>query len=170
MNQRNPPIMNLADAPLEDWRHGERYAARLFQIGRALGARKLGCRLVELPPGKVAWPMHAHLVNEELFVILEGRGTLRLGDDRHALRSGDVIAIPPGPGSAHQIVNDSETDLRYLCLSTMEEPDIVEMPDSGKIGILAGSPPGGDKARRTLTLYLPKASAVDYWQGEGGDG
>jgi len=51
-------------------------------------------------------------------------------------------------------------------MRTMEEPDIVEMPDSGKIGIMAGSPPGGDKAARRLTLYLPKGAAVDYWAGE----
>ncbi|HHI77253.1 MAG TPA: cupin domain-containing protein, partial [Gammaproteobacteria bacterium] len=89
----NPtPILNLDQAPLEDWRHGERYQARMVQIGRLLGARKLGCRLVVLPPGKAAWPLHAHHVNEELFLVLEGRGLLRLGDARHPLRAGDVVS------------------------------------------------------------------------------
>lgn len=74
--------------------------------------------------------------------------------------------MPPGPETPHQIVNDGHADLKYLCMRTMEEPDIVEMPDSGKIGIMAGSPPGGDKAARRLTLYLPKGAAVDYWAGE----
>ncbi len=162
----NAPIINLDAVPLEDWRHGEHFAARLGSIGRRIGARKLGCRLVVLPPGKVAWPLHAHYVNEEMFLILEGTGSLRLGGQRHPLRAGDVIAIPPGPDTPHQIVNDSAAELRYLCVSTMEEPDIVAMPDSGKIGILAGSPPGGDKQARTLTCYLPRDAEVDYWDGE----
>ncbi len=159
-------ILNLDQVPLEDWRHGERFHARLGAIGRRIGARKLGCRLVVLPPGKVAWPFHAHHVNEEMFLILEGTGSLRLGEAQYPLRAGDVIAVPPGPDTPHQILNDSDADLRYLCISTMEEPDVVEMPDSGKIGILAGSPPGGDRRRRTLTLYLDRGAELDYWEGE----
>ncbi len=166
MNDRPPAILNLEEVVLETWQHGERFEARLGSIGRRIGARKLGCRLVVLPPGKSAWPFHAHHVNEEMFLILEGSGRLRLGDRTHAVRSGDVIAVPPGPDTPHQIVNDGAAELKYLCISTMEEPDIVECPDSGKIGIMAGSPPGGDKSARTLTLYLPRSAAVDYWEGE----
>ncbi len=169
MNDHNPPILNLDELELEPWRHGERFEASLGAIGRRIGARKLGCRLVVLPPGKTAWPFHAHHVNEEMFLILEGKGCLRLGTERHPLRAGDVIAIPPGPDHPHQIINDGDAPLRYLCFSTMEEPEIVEMPDSDKIGILAGSPPGGDKGRRTLTLYLPRRAAQDYWSGEESD-
>ncbi len=166
MSTHAPPILNIGDVPLVDWRHGDRFEARLGAIGRLIGARKLGYRLVVLPPGKVAWPLHAHYVNEEMFFVIEGTGSLRLGGETHPIRAGDVIAVPPGPETAHQILNDGAIDLKYLAVSTMEEPDIVECPDSGKIGIMAGSPPGGDKGARTLTLYLPKDQAVDYWAGE----
>lgn len=165
MNTRKP-ILNIDQLPLEEWRHGERFEARMAQIGRLLGARKLGYRLVVLPPGKAAWPLHAHYVNEEMFFIIEGSGSLRLGEENWPLRAGDVVAAPPGPETPHQIVNDSETDLRYLCVSTMEAPDIVAMPDSGKINVMAGSPPGGEKTARTLSICLPLDAAVDYWEGE----
>ncbi len=117
-----PPIRNINDVPLQNWRHGERYEARMAQIGRQLGAKKLGYRLVVLPPGKVAWPVHTHLVNEEMFFVIEGTGKLRIGEETWPLTAGDVVAIPPGPDTPHQIINDSETDLKYLCVSTMEEP------------------------------------------------
>ncbi len=165
MNARKP-ILNIDQLPLEEWRHGERFEARMAQIGRLLGARKLGYRLVVLPPGKAAWPLHAHYVNEEMFFIIEGSGSLRLGEESWPLRAGDVVAAPPGPETPHQILNDSETDLRYLCVSTMEAPDIVAMPDSGKINVMAGSPPGGEKTARTLSICLPLDAAVDYWEGE----
>ena len=164
--REKPPILNLDEVELKPWQHGERFAAQLGAIGQHIGARKLGARLVVLPPGKAAWPFHAHYVNEEMFFIVEGRGTLRLGEERHPLRGGDVIALPAGPEHPHQIVNDSDAPLRYLAISTMEEPDIVTMPDSDKLGIMAGSPPGGDKARRTLTTYFPRRAEVDYWEDE----
>ena len=166
MNPGNHPILNIDDVPLEDWRHGEKYQARMVQVGRLLGARKLGCRLVVLPPGKAAWPLHAHHVNEEMFFIIQGTGLLRCAGKTHAIRAGDIIAVPPGPDTPHQIQNDSDADLHYLCVSTMEAPDIVEMPDSGKINIMAGSPPGGDRSARTLSVCLPLDAAMDYWEGE----
>lgn len=166
MNGRPPPIINIDTVALEEWRHGERFEARMVQIGRLLGARKLGYRLVVLPPGKAAWPFHAHHVNEEMFFIIGGEGQLRLGEETWPLRSGDVIAVPPGPDTPHQILNSGDADLTYLCVSTMLHPDIVEMPDSGKINIMVGSPPGGDKSARRLSLCLPKDAAVDYWFGE----
>ena len=165
MNRDNP-ILNIDEVPLQDWRHGERFEARMAQIGRPLGAKKLGYRVVVLPPGKVAWPVHAHLVNEEMFFVIEGAGSLRLGERSWPLKAGDVVAVPPGPDTPHQILNDSDADLKYLCVSTMEEPDIVMMPDSGKVNVMAGSPPGGDKSARTLSVCLPLDAAVDYWQGE----
>lgn len=166
MINKSRPIANIDEVTLQDWRHGERYEARMVQIGRQLGAKKLGYRLVVLPPGKVAWPVHAHLVNEEMFFVIEGSGQLQMGEETQPLRAGDVVAIPPGPDTPHQIVNNSDADLKYLCVSTMEEPDIVMMPNSGKVNIMAGSPPGGEKSQRTLSVCLPLDAAVDYWADE----
>ncbi len=162
------PILNIHQVALQRWQHGARYEARMTQIGRQLGAKKLGCRFLVLPPGKAAWPAHAHLANEELFFILEGRGRLRLGERNWPLVAGDVVAIPAGPDTPHQIFNDSDAELKYLCISTMEEPDIVMMPDSGKVNLIAGSPPGGDRSVRTLSVCLPLEAALDYWEGEEG--
>ncbi|MEM6789232.1 MAG: hypothetical protein AAF715_17045 [Myxococcota bacterium] len=39
-------------------------------------------------------------------------------------------------------------------------------PKSGKIGVFAGSAPGGPKGQRTLQAFLRADAAVDYWDGE----
>ena len=166
MKKTGTPILNIDEVSLDNWKHGEKFEARMAQIGQALGARKLGYRLVVLAPGKAAWPLHAHYVNEEMFFIIDGAGSLQLGEDTHPVRAGDVISVPPGPEHPHQIINTGQSDLTYLCVSTMEEPDVVEMPASGKLNIMIGSPPGGDRSKRTLSLCLPKDAAVDYWEGE----
>ena len=77
-----------------------------------------------------------------MFVILTGTGTLRYGEDRFPLREGDVVAAPPGTGKALQIVNDSDSELSYLAISTMEQSEVAEYPDSDKIGVIAGAAPG----------------------------
>jgi uncharacterized cupin superfamily protein len=62
--------------------------------------------------------------------------------------------------------NTSHEVLEYICFSTMIAPEVAEYPDSGKIGVIAGSAPGGDKARRSLFLFYKKDRDVDYYEGE----
>ncbi|RYZ35138.1 MAG: cupin domain-containing protein [Myxococcaceae bacterium] len=159
-------LVHAEDLPWTEVAHGSRVALKRKQLGAAAHGRKLGCSLVELPPGRRSWPLHYHLANEEALYFLSGSGTLRLGSEEVPVREGDYVALPPGAGTAHQLLNDGTEPLRYLCFSTMEEPDVLVYPDSKKVGIMAGSAPGGDKATRTLHVNLPLGAAVDYWDGE----
>jgi uncharacterized cupin superfamily protein len=127
-----------------------------------LGTEKLGCSLVVVPPGKKAWPYHRQHANEELFVILAGEGTLRHEGERHPIRAGDVISSRTG--TAHQIINTSAAELRYLAISTMHHPEIAEYPDSGKRMLIAGSPPG--RRPYPLAAVIKAGEEVDYWAGE----
>lgn len=161
------PLMNVDEVPLAPVAHGQRFEAHMGQIGAALGAKLLGCRLTVVPPGKRAWPYHAHHNNEEMFVILSGRGELRYGGEIHPVRPGDVVMCGAGgPETAHQLVNTGDEDLRYLAISTMRQPDVTEYPDSGKFGVLAGAAPGGDKTMRRFQFFGRAGAAVDYWDGE----
>jgi uncharacterized cupin superfamily protein len=140
----------------------ERYDAKMGIIGARLGARKLGYNITAVPPGKRAFPAHNHHVNEEMFFILQGSGELRLGDAVHPLRSGDVIACPPGgKDTAHQIVNTGTEELRYLAVSTKEAPELVDYPDSGKFGILAERPGTGER----FAFIGREDQSLDYWEG-----
>lgn len=162
-----PPVLNLSDVRLTKQAHGDGFEAMLGAVSSRLGATMIGCRLTVVPAGKRGWPFHSHHANEEMFLVLEGAGTLRHGSRTFALRKGDVVICPPGGAStAHQIINTSDADLSYLAISTMNEPDIMEYPDSGKFGAFAGAAPGGEKATRTFALFGRVTDAVDYWDGE----
>ena len=154
-----PPIVNLADLPLEPYGKGGHFAAMLGSVGATLGTRQIGCTLVVLEPGKRAWPYHLHHAEEEVFLVLAGEGTLRYDDEEFPVRAGDVILTPPGPGTAHQIINTSEGELRYLALSGKHDLEIAYYPDSGKYGAYFGD-------RRTDRFIAKRTSAVDYWQDE----
>ena len=139
---------------------------RRKRLGQATEGRKLGASLIELPPGQRAWPHHAHLANEEAIYVLSGRPMLRLGREFIELHPGDYISLPPGEAHAHQLINGADGPARYLCLSTMEDPDVVLYPDSGKVGVIAGSAPGGSSNERVLTAFFRRSAETDYWTDE----
>ncbi len=165
-------IVNLADVSFDpedpiDRVAPEGYAARFAAIGERLGASMLGYSLVETTPGCRASPLHNHRCNEEMFLILDGEGTIRIGTERYPVRAGDIIACPPGgPETAHQIENTSDKPLRYLAVSTMAEPDVIDYPDSGKF-LVKGRLPAGHGDEKTVFRFIGrKETSLDYWDGE----
>ena len=102
-----------------------------------MAAKKLGAGFDILAPGKRSCPYHYHLAQEEMFVILQGAGTLRVAGEMLPVRAGDVVVIPPGPEYPHQFINTSDAPMNYLSISTQERPEICYYPDSGKIGAFA---------------------------------
>jgi uncharacterized cupin superfamily protein len=160
-------ILNLRNVRAQKLRRGRRYESAIQWVGMKIGSRKLGFNVTRVPPGRAAWPYHSHHANEEMFFVLEGRGSIRIANRKHRIREGDFISLPPGPGSAHQIVNDSKAPLRYLAVSTMEAPEIAEYPESGKLGIFTGTAPGRTPGKRGYRHYARLRDRVGYWDGEG---
>ncbi len=107
---------------------------------------------------KRAFPYHAHSLMEEMYIVLDGSGTLRQDGQEYPIRPGDVIASPIG--KAHQIVNTSENDLRYLVISNNDPVDVVLYPDSGKIGAISKA------FGKTLWHLTRQSAATDYYDGE----
>lgn len=167
-----PRIVNLADVgfdPADDLDRvaPDGYAARFAAIGERLGAKMLGYSLIETAPGCRASPLHNHRCNEEMFLILEGEGTIRIGSERYPVQTGDIVACPPGgPETAHQIENTSDRPLRYLAISTMVEPDVIDYPDSGKF-LVKGQLAAGDGTRSERFRFIGRQeTSLDYWDGE----
>ncbi|MFB6357083.1 MAG: cupin domain-containing protein, partial [bacterium] len=79
--------------------------------------------------------------------------------------AGDFLAFQTGPDHSHKLINTSDQPLRYICVSTMEDPDAMVYPDSGKVGILSGSAPGGTE-QRNFEGFFDLDAERDYWDGE----
>ncbi|ELY43670.1 cupin domain-containing protein [Natronorubrum sulfidifaciens] len=157
-------LINEADLEWTNLEHGE-MRVRRKQLGEQTDGDELGCSLYELPAGHESWPYHYHTANEEAMYVLAGRGTLRLADEPHSLTAGDYVSFPADETGGHKVINDSDAPLRYLVVSTMNEPDVTIYPDSEKLGVFVGTPPGG-RAERSLHGYYPIDADVDYWEGE----
>lgn len=170
------PILNIADVQFRKVGHGtnfpgaqnapERFEAQVGDIGRRLGAQKLGYNLTVVPAGKRAWPLHNHHINEEMFFVLEGEGEVRVGSETFPIRKGDIIAHPPGgPQTAHQIVNTSNGELKYLAVSSRISPEIVDYPESKKFGVLAELT-GADGKPKLWRFVGRDETNLNYWDGE----
>jgi len=161
------PIVNIADVPLREGGNGKQFVAKLGRIGGMIGAQKLGCQFHIVPAGKKAFPRHCHHANEEMFYVVSGAGAYRVGEETYPIRAGDVISAPAGDASAaHQIVNSSEGELRYLAFSTRLDPDVAEYPDSGKFAVASMIPPGGGMLGAKFSYVSRNDRPVDYFDGE----
>jgi len=153
---RQQLIRNTDEVKLERQHRAPLYDTRCGGITDGMVAKKLGAGFDILAPGKRSCPYHYHLAQEEMFVVLQGTGTLRVAGEMLPVRAGDVVVIPPGPEYPHQFINTSDAPMHYLSISTQEEPEICAYPDSGKLGAFAA----GHRLRQR------PSDALDYWDGE----
>ena len=163
-SRRHPNVVNVSEVDPVHREKGTRFACLDRHLGYYAGAKCIGCSLYEVPPGKIAWPYHYHTANEESLYVLEGTGTLRIGDDEVAVGPGDYASFPVGPDHAHQLINTGETTLRYLCFSEMRLVEVVGYPDSDKIGAMAWK---ADMSGPAVRIMVKRGSGdVDYYEGE----
>jgi uncharacterized cupin superfamily protein len=149
-------VRKLHAVPLQRQQREPLYDTQCGGVSDGTVASKLGAGYDVLAPGKRSCPYHFHHAQEELFVVIEGRGTLRVAGEMLAVSAGDVVFIPPGPEYPHQFINTSDAPLKYLSISTQERPELCEYPDSGKYLAYA----------KGVRVVQRQAASLDYWDGE----
>ena len=130
---------------------------RVRDLGRAAGSSRTGLRISEVLPGKLGSPPHCHSVEEEIFVVLDGDGSLLLWEEdsaaaEHPLRAGSVVARPAGTGVAHAFRGGAD-GMTLLMYGPRDSSDICFYPRSGKIML------------RGVGL-VGRIEPLDYWDGE----
>jgi uncharacterized cupin superfamily protein len=128
-------------------------------VGARIDAELIGGSMYELEPGDRLWPYHTHHANEEWMIVLRGTPTLRTPEGERELEEGDVVCFRRGKDGLHQVRNGTAVPIRVLMLSSMNMPDVVEYPDSGKVGARS-------VAGERILLGRP-GPILDYWDGEG---
>ena len=93
--------------------------------------------------------------------MLEGRPTLRTPDGERELEEGEAVRFPLGESGSHQLINRTDSDVRFLAVSSHGRPDVVIYPDANKVGVGERLPRGGG-----LRAFFRRADEVGYWDGE----
>ena len=141
------------------------YGGRAKRLGAAAGAAQTGLNWLSLPPHEEGAPPHCHSAEEELFVILDGEGSLELWaapkpgaapatepQETYPLRRGHVVSRPAGTRISH-CFRSGESPLTLLAYGTKEPNDICYYPRSNKVYF------------RGLGL-MARLEPLDYFDGE----
>ena len=111
----SPRILHAADA---FWRPSNQMDVLNTDLAKQLEARALGARLWRLTPGQAS-TKHRHVTQTELYVVLEGSGRIRIGDELHTLAPLSSALVEPG--EVRQIFNDTDEDALWLVVGTPRE-------------------------------------------------
>ena len=101
-------IQPLDTAPVNE-RGGQK--SYLLLGGDQVGAKNLAATWVDCAPGSMQ-AVHGHPDNEQIYVIVRGRGVMQIGGEMQEVGEGELVYIPPG--AAHAIKNTSDEPLVFV--------------------------------------------------------
>lgn len=161
LSDRPTRVVNVDDVAVDEVRHGS-VASDWRKLGAAAGSERTGLSHVTVLPGMLSVAPHCHGAEEEIFVVLEGDGTLELTPapearggavaSVHDVRRGATVSRPAGTRVAHTFRAGS-SGLELLAYGTREPNDVVYYPRSGKV-FLRG------------VGVIARVEPLDYWDGE----
>jgi uncharacterized cupin superfamily protein len=138
LGQRPETVVNVDDVD-----GGDSEGGSWKPLARNAGADLAGLNWGRLNPGCDGAPPHLHSADEELFVVLDGEGTLELWPtpqrvragveyEEVPLRAGAVISRPASSGIAHGF-RAGPDGMTFLAYGTRKANDVCYYPRSNKI-------------------------------------
>jgi quercetin dioxygenase-like cupin family protein len=101
------------------WRRSNQMSTLTTDLAKQLEASQLGGRLWRLEPGQAS-TRHRHRAQEELYLLLEGTGRVRI-DAEEPLTLEPLDSLLVEPGSIRQLFNDTEADQLWLVVGAPQE-------------------------------------------------
>jgi mannose-6-phosphate isomerase-like protein (cupin superfamily) len=110
---------HVLPAPEAFWRPSNQMGVLNTDLAKQLEASTLGARLWRLHPGQAS-TRHRHRCTHELYVLLEGTGRIRIGDEVHTVDPLSSLLVDPA--EIRQLFNDTEADQLWLVVGAPPEP------------------------------------------------
>lgn len=105
-------VRRLSDAAVKDF---HRLRSHILMDAGEMGSRHMTVTWVEVPPG-VSQELHSHEEAEQVYVVVQGTGTLSATGDTEQLEPGDLALIPPA--SDHTLANEGEDSLAIISVQS----------------------------------------------------
>ena len=117
-------VLPAADA---FWRPSNATKVPNTDLARQLEIDVLGARMWRLGPGQTI-TKHRHRTQTELYVLLQGTGRVRIGDDVLTLEPLSALVVEPR--TVRQVFNDTGGDALWLVCGAPPEPaNTLEMSE-----------------------------------------
>ena len=115
-------VLPAADA---FWRPSNQMGVLNTDLAKQLGTDQLGARLWRLAPGQSS-TLHRHVIQHELYVVLEGTGRIRVDGDLLTLDPLSSLVVEPE--TVRQVFKDTATDALWLVVGApMEAANTLAM-------------------------------------------
>jgi quercetin dioxygenase-like cupin family protein len=109
-------LLKSADA---FWRPSNQMKTENTDLAKQLESKSMGARLWRLAPGQAS-TKHRHVQQEELYVLLEGSGRVRI-DDEDPLTLAPLDSLLVEPSSVRQLFNDTDAEQLWLVVGAPPE-------------------------------------------------
>ena len=134
------PGFRVLDAAEAFWRPSNQMRVLNTDLAQQLEIQSLGARFWRLSPGQAS-TKHRHRLQDELYVVIEGTGRMRVGDT--SLTLAPLSAVIVDATTVRQVFNDTGDDALWLVVGTpREQANTLEMTPQ----LLAELYPDGPKA------------------------
>lgn len=105
-------VRRLSDAAVTDF---HRLSSHILMDAGELGSRHMTVTWIEVPSG-VSQELHSHEEAEQVYVVVQGTGTLSATGDTEHLEPGDLALIPPA--SDHTLANEGADTLALISVQS----------------------------------------------------
>jgi uncharacterized cupin superfamily protein len=155
--------INIKDIPEESWTSPKgKFGGASKEISVALGRnpastdlnerQPFDVELARIPPGKTAYPYHAHSAQWEFYYVLSGKGVVRHKDGTTPVEPGDAFIFPPE--EPHTFSCEGPEDLVIFITADNPIGESAYYPDSKKWLV------------RSPERRLMRGDSLDYFDGE----
>ena len=100
------------------WRPSNQMRVENTDLAKQLEAQTLGARLWRLHPGQAS-TKHRHFEMHELYILLEGKGRMRVDDELITLEPLSAVLVEPE--HVRQLFNDTDSDALWLVAGAPRE-------------------------------------------------
>ena len=100
------------------WRPSNQMGVLNTDLAKQLEAGTLGARFWRLRAGQAS-TKHRHLEQTELYVLIEGTGRMRIGEEVLTLEPHSAVVVEPA--TVRQLFNDTEADALWLVVGAPPE-------------------------------------------------
>ncbi|WP_199615121.1 cupin domain-containing protein [Paenibacillus alkalitolerans] len=137
-----PPVVSIyeksAAGPLDQAVGALRHGSRDYRIFFPhLGLGRLHVMLMTVETGKASTRLHSHSAVDEYYLIVSGKGTLRMGTHSMSVEAGNLIGKPSGPDLTSQILADRGEPVTILDIEAwpdrQDTKDVMYYSDFGEI-------------------------------------
>lgn len=107
----------------------------LAEKGRVMAGNELGLTGCEIsfnctPAGQFTPFVHSHKLNEEVYIIISGKGEFKVDDEEFAIQEGSIIRVAP---AAERAIKAGAENLIYICMQAQANSLTQATNDDGVI-------------------------------------